>query len=384
MRDGLKKRIAPKAAKTNPKKNVYTFGKYNVQYKSKTYQKNVTPPDNSCKYDAACEDGESNLSRRRYYAPFRQPVRGKRYQGKNNVSFIRKKDLTREYKDNRNTHAACGDVVDGNDTSNKVECLWTQMPTDSYDTCKMNANDELNGNPSFCSNATKSTTRFPDASNTDVSYSGNYARTNRPLIRSGMLPNTAGQQNSGFYDNRKTYSYSYNELIRRRRKDTYVAQLPDYNNSSGRGKIDECCSKTTIKNYKKKADGSLSVKTRGNYSNDKFKVQGAVESSSRIDRLKLDTLRGISKCDPPAPGGKQLCNGKYFAGKPRFISLKQNVNTGGEPSTIPAAAGRRRLINSDAVNALRRVRGGSSSISNTEAKKCCNPNLPPRNKSTKC
>lgn len=348
MRDGLKKRIAPKTKGT--KKNINTFKKYNVVYQSKKYQKNVIPPNGFCKYDAACEKGESKLTRRIYYAPFRQPIRGKRYQGRNNVSFIR--DST------NNVLSKCADVVNGNDTSNKDECLWTQVPTDGYDTCKMNV--ESSGFV-LCANGTKPTTKFPDTTNTDVTYSGNYVRTNRPIIRSGMQPNTAGQQNSGFYDKRKTYSYSYNELIRRRRKDTYVSQLPDYNNSSGNGNQVVCCSKT-----KKEP-------IRGNYSNDKFKIQGAVESSSRIDRLKLDTLRSTNnKCSTNCSDVNKLGarSGLYFSGKSRFINIKQNVNT----------------INrtTDVTNALTRVRGNVSSISNSVNRKCCNPTNIGRQKSTKC
>ena len=347
MRDGLKKRIAPKT--TGTKKNINTFKKYNVVYKSKKYQKNVNPSKESCKYDAACEKGESKLTRRRYYAPFRQPILGKRYEGKNNVSFIR--------DNNDNKPSKCADIINGNDTSNKVECLWTQVPTDGYDTCNMTGSSRF----VYCANGTKPTTKFPDTTNTDVTYSGNYVRTNRPIIRSGMQPNTAGQQNSGFYDKRKTYSYSYNELIRRRRKDTYVAQLPDYNSSSGKGNQVVCCSKT-----KKEP-------IRGNYSNDKFKVQGAVESSSRIDRLKLDTLRATNnKCSTNCSDVNKLGarSGLYFAGKSRFNSIKQNVNT--------------KNSSTDVTNALTRVRGNVSSISNSENRKCCDPTNMGRQKSTKC
>ena len=65
--------------------------------------------------------------------------------------------------------------------------------------------------------------------------------------------------------------------------------------------------------------------------NKKYGVQGAVSSSSRLDRLKLDTIKGFKKCknDPTK------CDEKYFAGKPRYYgfnngfvkgSLKENCN----------------------------------------------------------
>lgn len=352
MRDGLKKRIAPKT--TGLKKNVNTFSKYNVQYKSRVYQQNVVPTENSCKYDAACKNGKSKpLNRRQYYAPFRQPVLGRRYQGKNNVSFRRK--LGKKYKIKQ---------CDSKDprVQRSSECLWTQMPTDSYDTCKFDVEKECGDNPHFCPNSTKSTSRISaQTTNYDNSYSGNYARTNRPVIRSGMQPNTAGQQNSGFYK-KQSYSYSYNELIKRRRKDTYVEQLPNYNDSSG---VEDCCSKTTNKKFNKKDK----LSTRGNYSNDKFKVQGAVESSSRLDRLKLDTLKATNnKCSTNCKAVNKFGarSGLYFAGRPRFTNIKENVTNWKEAGAI----------NSDTSNALRRVRGNTSALSNSEKRKCCEKSKP--------
>ena len=352
MRDGLKKRIVPKT--TGLKKNVNTFSKYNVQYKSKVYQQNVVPSENSCKYDAACKNGKSKpLNRRRYYAPFRQPVLGRRYQGKNNVSFRRK--LNKKYE---------VEQCDSKDprVQRSAECLWTQMPTDSYDTCKFDVEKELGNQPHFCPNSTQSNSRIAGklVNNYNSSYSGNYARTNRPLIRHGMQPNTKGQQNSGLYKN-QSYSYSYNELIKRRRKDTYVEQLPNYNKSCLESS--ECCSKSTNKKFNKR--GSLiKLSTSGNYSNDKFKKQGAVESSSRLDRLKLDTLRATNnKCSTNCKivNNFGARSGLYFAGKPRFTNIKENVTNFCDSN----------LINSDTSNALRRVRGNTSALSNSEKRKCC-------------
>lgn len=369
MRDGLKKRIMPKT--TIQKKNINTFGKYNVQYKGKKYQKNVVQNDDAvCKTDAACNVvGGRNLSRRRYYAPFRQPILGKKYQNKSNISFVRKINKqpagtweeTHEFNKIRNEKDKCCEIK--NNTlilKNKVECLWTQIPTDSYDRSYMDHDVELSKNPKSCPNSTKPTTRFPEKTNTDVSYSGNFARTNRPIVRSGMLPNTAGQQNSGIY-NKSYYSYSYNELIKRRRKDTYVEQLPQHNKT----KLTEICCSTSRNKIDK-------VSTRGNYSNDKFKVQGAVESSSRIDRLKLDTLKATNnKCSTNCSDVNKLGarSGLYFAGKPRFTSLKQNVTNFCNAN----------LINSDTSNALRRVRGNTSTISNSLTRKCCKKQLPDEN-----
>ena len=67
--------------------------------------------------------------------------------------------------------------------------------------------------------------------------SGISARAGRPLIRSGMQPNSSGQQNSGLDvvqpGNPKKYSYSYRELLNNRRKVTYEKQLPTKNQIPG-------------------------------------------------------------------------------------------------------------------------------------------------------
>lgn len=121
-------------------------------------------------------------------------------------------------------------------------------------------------------------------------------------IRSGMQ---SKQKKLIVTSSEKPYSYSYSEYHKNRIKNTYDRGLEQRNEAPTSG-ICEC------------EAGRL--KSNWNPSNDKFKVQGAVSSSGRIDRLKLDTLRATnSKCDK---GNR--CNkcgegkGKYFAGKPRF------------------------------------------------------------------
>ena len=63
-----------------------------------------------------------------------------------------------------------------------------------------------------------------------------------------------------------------------------------------------------------------------NVNNNKFKVQGAVTSGGRLERLKLDTIKAANskcrkgkRCDINGNG-----NGPYFAGKPRFTGWMFN------------------------------------------------------------
>tara|TARA_R110002074_G_scaffold366295_3_gene540199 strand:+ start:65 stop:496 length:432 start_codon:yes stop_codon:yes gene_type:complete len=67
--------------------------------------------------------------------------------------------------------------------------------------------------------------------------------------------------------------------------------------------------------------------------NKTFKVQGAVSSGSRIDRLKLDTLIvANSKCKQNDRCDKDgLGKGPYFGGKPRFDGWMFNAK---HPETV--------------------------------------------------
>ena len=56
--------------------------------------------------------------------------------------------------------------------------------------------------------------------------------------------------------------------------------------------------------------------------NKKYGVQGAVMSSSRTDRLKLETIRAEKKCQ-----NNNNCNGKYVGDKVRFTGkIYNNIN----------------------------------------------------------
>jgi hypothetical protein len=142
-------------------------------------------------------------------------------------------------------------------------------------------------------------------------------RSNQPIIRSGMQPIKGSN-----------YSFSYRDYMKNKKNITYERKQTTFNKktnniwTSGTGNCDDNCNdKTTWKP-----------------NNDKFKVQGSVSSSSRLDRLKLDTIRSSSRCDKDPT----KCNGVYFAGKPRFTGWIYNDSH--EEKCCPQEKARRRTM----------------------------------------
>ena len=158
-----------------------------------------------------------------------------------------------------------------------------------------------------------------------VSYDDNGKR-HKKLLCPGSTKYTGWQ---------KPYSYSYSQYNKNRAMNTYNRGLERNLIIQG----DSCSAvangeKNCLKSQYRKSGGDACLNcvtpnsqlmsrnsiTVWKPNNDKFKVQGAVSSGSRLDRLKLDTIRaGNSKCKKG-----QRCdengngNGRYFAGRPRF------------------------------------------------------------------
>ena len=290
MRQGLKNRI--KFDPSNPPR----MNNIKTDYLSKN-SFNTRVKDTYCAPNGSCSnnrDASGNYigvsqkqqqTQRKYYAPFRQPLKGYRKTlncPEDGAMFKKNRrgclTTTEIYKD---TYA----VLDPKDTN----CL---------------------------DNGSISTSKIPltGLDSATKSKSGNYTRTNKPLIRSGMQPNVAGKQNSGLSGTKTAtrYSYSYRELINNRRKDTQIKKLSTQKPLSSTymsnpkkmpGYGGDCCNEP--------GEGHTTYR----YNNNKFATQGAVESSDRITRLKLDTIRGSRKC----PEGQtttysESCNGVYSTG----------------------------------------------------------------------
>ena len=301
MRQGLKDRI-----KFNPSQPS-RMSMIKTDYLTRNSYNNKIP-NNGCAPTGSCSNSkdangfwvgtnqETQLTNRKYYAPFRQPLKGWR----------------------KTLH--CSTVYPSDFSNTRRNCLTTtEIYKDVYADCS--GNECMN-------NGSISNSKIPLTGTQAASKSstGNATRTHMPLIRSGMQPNIAGKQNSGLSNTLTAtrYSYSYRELINNRRKATQIKKLAteqpttsDYMSSinpasrqvPGYGgdcpEVDSCNPSQTI--YR--------------YNNPNFATQGAVESSDRITRLKIDTIKSQSRC----PSGQQTgpkearsdCNGPY---KPNHIA----------------------------------------------------------------
>ena len=340
MRDGLKNRVNGNQyyLETNTLSQILS----EEGVSKLTFNLRVTPEPNFCPSNGSCEDVNGSLPfdlerRNHYYAPFRQPLKGY-----------------------RKSYPKTDSTVNPN-------CLFTtEIYKDVYSDCSFN----------LCKPMTYTslpTSNKPNASNSRAN-SGISARAGRPLIRSGMQPNRSGQQNSGLDvvqpGNPKKYSYSYRELLNNRRKVTYEKKLPTARptgntpNTSGYGGI---CDTASGCNY--------NAETIFKPNNERFMVQGAVDSSDRITRLKLNTIRSGRRC---GPSQLQACRGIYRTGDAQTaaesvswpspnndydkIKYKTKFNSGHFEVNYPQ------------VSALARVRGNSSKSKtnvNKSSTSCC-------------
>lgn len=299
----------------------------------------VTPDPNFCP-PGSCEDSKNGIPfdlerRNHYYAPFRQPVKGYR------------KTIDCDH-DNPN-------------------CLFTtEIYKDTYVDCSFN----------LCKPMTYTslpTSNKPNAS-TSRANSGISARAGRPLIRSGMQPNSSGQQNSGLDvvtpGNPKKYSYSYRELLNNRRKVTYEKKLPTKQavgpspNTSGHGGL---CDTASGCSYK----GETIFKPN----NDRYMVQGAVDSSDRITRLKLNTIKSGRRCGPSV---NQACKGIYRSGNAQTavhsVSWPSPNNDFDQIKYKTKFNSNHFEVNYPQVSALARVRGNVSKSKTNFSKNntiCC-------------
>jgi hypothetical protein len=322
----------------NEKKN----GMFNF-LKTETISSNVQPEKlahANCPPTYSC-DGVDLRDKRVYKASFRQPIKAVRKAtncNKNNTSQCQ--TTTKLYKDH----------YSGIYNDNNTLATTCPTPNGSLPTGKLN-NIGLN-------------------QNIVKSKSGITTRTAKPIIRSGMQPNTAGQQNSGLSNyetvsgvikKRSTYSYSFRELLNNRRKSTIEKSLAFVNTQGNQSGI-----------YKHGYGGQCSTDpncTNGRVvdrlNNKKFYKQGSVDSSTRLERLKLNTIRGQSNCPTgtTSQANNSQCNGGYFAGKPKNMDIKflqKNTNI--------------LVKNNDQKHALLRSRGSMNNKPKTDLSKggiCC-------------
>ena len=336
MRDGLKNRVNGNQYYLENNTLSQILSKEGIS--KLTFNVRMTPDINYCPPRGNCEDRSVpfDLERRNhYYAPFRQPLKGYRKS-----------------------------IDCDNDNPN---CLFTtEIYKDVYSDCSLN----------LCKPMTYTslpTSNKPNASNTRAN-SGISARAGRPLIRSGMQPNSSGQQNSGLDvvqpGNPKKYSYSYRELLNNRRKVTYEKQLPTKQadgpspNTSGYGGL---CKTNSGCNYK------AEIVFKPN--NDAYMVQGAVDSSDRITRLKLNTIKSGRRCGPTI---EEDCRGIYRSGNAQTAVdsvMWPSPNNDYDKIKYKTKFNSNHFeVNYPQVSALARVRGNSSKSKtniNKSSTSCC-------------
>lgn len=170
-------------------------------------------------------------------------------------------------------------------------------------------------------------------------------------IRSGMQPVKAKckfiNSTTNKCDEYEKYSFSYTQYNKNRVLNTYErglernlpkendpdSAIPDDSQCKGALYPNTSCKFKSLyrKSSSKKCNNNKTPITVWKPNNSKFKVQGAVSSGSRLDRLKLETLRSAnSKCKRNKVNNNNgRCNngvgrGKYFAGKPRFTGWMFN------------------------------------------------------------
>lgn len=184
-----------------------------------------------------------------------------------------------------------------------------------------------------------------DCSNTIVHRTGIQGRTHKPIIRSGMQEKRPCCIDSNGKCNKKNdYSFSYRQYLNNSRcmsyersKEKYVTPGMTKKNGGNAYRKSSCCDCDCGGDTGGlKCSNKAETKTIYKPSNKKFSKQGAVSSGSRLDRLKLDTIRASnSKCIKgqrckiiPSKfidaADYKVPNGKYDAGKQRFTGWMFN------------------------------------------------------------
>jgi len=170
------------------------------------------------------------------------------------------------------------------------------------------------------------------------STSGNYSRTNRPLVKSGMMPNKAGTAKS---DIKNKYAYSYHERIKNLKQTSYERNLPKNSTNSSIKCID---------GTKNECSGNNNGPVIHNYNNKQFFQQGAVSCSSRLERLKLNAKMMNNKCNDT----NNDCNSKCCYDKKMFVDRIVG------PKDIYGESGECHINPKVYSNALLKVRGSGN------------------------
>ena len=151
-------------------------------------------------------------------------------------------------------------------------------------------------------------------------------RSRKKIITSGMQPKKG-----------KDYCFDYNQYLKNKRHKTYEENLPTsmpnnnvtttYGHGGKCGIFDKCNDHLTIYNP----------------NNKKFRNQGAVSSSTRLDRLKLNTIVGSKQCPGAAVNEIPECKGIYNS-LTRFTPYKGLYNGQHPENCEPQIRARRKVM----------------------------------------
>lgn len=157
--------------------------------------------------------------------------------------------------------------------------------------------------------------------------STNCGRSKKTVIKSGLQPKKG-----------KEYCYDYNQYLKNKRHMTYEEKIPSsmpstgtavtYGHGGSCGMFDKCNDHLTIYNP----------------NNLKYRQQGAVSSSTRLDRLKLNTIVGGKRCLPWAANVAPRCKGKYPNSFGRYVKEKDIYNTQHPEKCYPQIKARRKVL----------------------------------------
>jgi len=152
-------------------------------------------------------------------------------------------------------------------------------------------------------------------------------RSRKNVITSGLQPKKG-----------KKYCFDYNQYLKNKRHKTYEQKLPSsmpsigtdvtYGHGGSCGIFHKCNDNLTIYNP----------------NNKKFRKQGAVCSSTRLDRLKLNTIIGSKKCPTLNANAQPECKGIYQNSFNRFTPYKGLYNTEHPENCEPQIRARRKVL----------------------------------------
>ena len=135
-------------------------------------------------------------------------------------------------------------------------------------------------------------------------------------------------------NNESVYSYGYNNYLKNKRKMTHDMKVatskPITNNNSTKGYGGFC-------NNNKKMCENITYQKMANA---KFFKNSAVSSSSRLDRLKLDTIRGAKRCE----NNNTKCNGIFPNAANRINGYKDLFNQNHKEPGCPQDYARNRVL----------------------------------------